>query len=164
MALTAIGLNVYVARFIGIQRSSRLGLGVIAINCVWLFLTIGSANLNMLTISMSATAASIISSVILGAMVLYHVLSKRTAAIFISIAFGPFVISAVIYSLQKLGLLEFGPWVESILPISTTFQATVLAYGTQLSHERARQSQEEMSENNLQLQDQLTLESLRDSI
>ena len=89
MALTAIGLNVYVARFIGIQRSSRLGLGVIAINCVWLFLTVGSANLNMLTISMSATAASIISSVILGAMVLYHVLSKRTAAIFISIAFGP---------------------------------------------------------------------------
>ena len=60
MALTAIGLNVYVARFIGIQRSSRLGLGVIAINCVWLFLTVGSANLNMLTISMSATAASII--------------------------------------------------------------------------------------------------------
>ena len=160
MALTAIGLNVYVARFIGIRRSSHLGLGVIAINCVWLFLTIGSANLNMLTISMSATAASIISSVILGAMVLYHVLSKRTAAIFISIAFGPFIISAVIYSLQKLGLLEFGRWVESILPISTTFQATVLAYGTQLSHERTRQSQEKMSENNLQLQDQLTLESL----
>ena len=53
---------------------------------------------------------------------------------------------------------------ESILPISTTFQATVLAYGTQLSHERTRQSQEEMSENNLQLQDQLTLNLFRGSI
>lgn len=160
MALTAIGLNIYVARFIGIDRRSQLGLGVLAINFVWGVLTIGSANLDMLAISMSATAASIVSSVILGAMVLYHVLSRRNAAIFISIAFGPFVVSAIAYSLQKLGVIEFGPWVESILPISTTFQATVLAYGIQLTHQKTRASQKEMSQSNLQLQDQLTLESL----
>ena len=52
---------------------------------------------------------------------------------------------------------------EHILPISTTFQATVLAYGTQLSHERLG-NRKKMSENNLQLQDQLTLESLSGSI
>ena len=117
MALTAIGLNIYVARFIGISRRSQLGLGVLAINFVW-DPHYRKCNLDMLAISMSATAASIVSSVILGAMVLYHVLSRRNAAIFISIAFGPFVVSAIVYSLQKLGLLEFGPWV-SILPVST---------------------------------------------
>ena len=160
MALTAMGLNVYVARFIGIPRRSKLGVGVIAINVVWGVLVIGSANLDMLAISMSATAASIVSSVILGAMVLYHVLSKRNAAIFISIAFGPFVASAIAYSFQKLGLVEFGGWIESVLPVSTTFQATVLAYGIQVLHERTRESQKRMSADNLQLQDQLTLESL----
>lgn len=160
MSFTAIGLNSYVARFIGIRPRSGLGIGVSIINILWLLLTLASANLNMLTISLSATAASIGSSLILGAMVLYHVLSRKTAAVFISIAFGPFVVSAVAFSMHKLGWFEFPGWIESVLPVSTIFQASVLAYGIQAEQQRVRVSQAQMSMDNLNLQDQLTLESL----